>query len=283
MMEDKRKGLLFLHSAILIMGGTGLFSKLVSLPATDITVWRSFIAVTVILVLLLVRRRPLALHQRRDGLIMAIAGVLLGLHWATYFQAMQMAGVAVGMVAMYTYPIMTVFLEPLFKGHKPHLSDVGCALVMLFGIILLVPEFDLGNNITQGVCWGVLSAALFALRNVIQGHYLHGYSGETSILYQGVLAGAVIIPFMTTSPLSVESDNLLKLLLLGAVFTALPHTFFANSLRYLKAKTVGLIGCLQPVYGAILAFLILAEEPGLMTLLGGAIIVSTAAFETYRS
>ncbi|RLU01032.1 DMT family transporter [Ketobacter sp.] len=282
-MDDKRKGLLFLHSAILIFGGTGLFAKLIALPATDITVWRSFIAVGVILALLLIRRRPLALQRPRDALIMALGGSLLGLHWATYFQAMQVAGVAVGMVAMYTYPIMIVFLEPLFKGHRPHRSDVLCALVMLAGIVLLVPEFDLDNNITQGVCWGVLSAALFALRNVIQGHYLKGYSGETSILYQGVLAGLVIIPFMTTDPRAVAADDLLKLLLLGALFTALPHSFFANSLRYLKAKTVGLIGCLQPVYGTLLAFLLLAEEPGLMTLLGGAIIIGTAAFETYRS
>lgn len=282
-MNDKRKGLLFLHSAIFIFGGTALFAKLISLPATDITVWRSFIAVAVILVILLLRRRPLRLQQRRDGPIMLIGGALLGLHWATYFQAMQVAGIAVGMVAMYTYPIMIVFLEPLFKNQRPHLSDIVCAMIMLMGILLLVPEFDLQNNVTQGVCWGVLSAALFALRNVIQGHYLKGYSGETSILYQGAVAGAIVIPFMTTDPLAVDAENLFKLILLGALFTALPHSFFANSLRYLKAKTVGLIGCLQPVYGATLAYLVLAEQPEWMTLLGGAIIISTAAYETYRS
>jgi len=281
--EDKRKGLVFLHSAILIFGGTALFAKLISLPASDITVWRSFIAVTVILILLLIQRRPLRLQRPRDGLIMLAGGALLGLHWATYFQAMQVAGIAVGMVAMYTYPILIVFLEPLFKGHRPHISDVICAFVMLFGVTLLVPEFDLENSVTQGVCWGVLSAALFALRNVMQGHYLKGYTGETSILYQGVVAGAVVIPFMTTHPLDVENTDLIKLLLLGALFTALPHSFFANSLRYLKAKTVGLIGCLQPVYGALLAYLVLAEEPGWMTILGGTVIIGTAAFETYRS
>lgn len=282
-MDDKRKGLLFLHSAILIFGGTALFSKLISLPAADITVGRSFIAVAVILLLLLARGRSFALQQRKDGLIMLIAGALLGLHWATYFQAMQVAGIAVGMVAMYTYPIMIVFLEPLFKGHKPHQTDVLCAGIMLVGIILLVPEFDLHNNITQGVCWGVLSAALFALRNVMQGHYLKGYSGETSILYQGVVAGAVVIPFMGSNPLDISGENLIKILVLGALFTAVPHSFFANSLRYLKAKTVGLIGCLQPVYGSVLAYLVLAEAPGWMTVLGGSIIIGTAAFETYRS
>ena len=282
-MENKRKGLLFLHSAILIFGGTALFAKLIAFPAADITVWRSFVAVAVILILLLLRRRPLGMQRPLDAAIMMIGGALLGLHWATYFQAMQVAGIAVGMVAMYTYPIMIVFLEPLFKGHRPQLGDVICALVMLFGIVLLVPEFDLANNVTQGVCWGILSAALFALRNVIQGHYLRGYSGETSILYQGIIAGVVVIPFVTSNPLQIDGESLFKLILLGALFTALPHSFFANSLRYLKAKTVGLIGCLQPVYGATLAYLVLAEEPGWTTIMGGTIIIGTAAFETYRA
>jgi drug/metabolite transporter (DMT)-like permease len=281
--QNKRKGLLYLHSAIIIFGGTALFAKLINLPATDITVWRSLVAVAAIAILLLIRRKPVRLQRRRDAIIMFIAGSLLGLHWATYFQAMQVAGIAVGMVAMYTYPIMIVFLEPLFKGQKPHATDIICALIMLFGITLLVPEFDLRNHITQGVCWGVLSAVLFALRNIMQGHYLKGYGGETSILYQGLMAGLIVLPLMTTNPLHVNSDNLIKLLILGALFTAVPHSFFANSLRYLKAKTVGLIGCLQPVYGALLAFLVLAEQPRLMTLLGGSIIVGAAAFETYRS
>jgi len=282
-MEDKRKGLLYLHSAILIFGGTGLFAKLISLPATDITAWRSLVAVVVLLSLLLLRKRPLRLQQRRDGLIMLLGGALLGLHWATYFQAMQVAGVAVGMLALYTYPIITVFLEPLFKGQRPHPADIASALVVLLGVGLLVPEFDLRNDITQGVCWGILSAALFALRNVLQGHYLKGYSGETSILYQAAMAGLVMIPMLTTSPADISSSNAIKLLVLGALFTALPHSFFANSLRFLRAKTVSLIGCLQPVYGCVLAYLILAEEPGWMTLVGGAIIIGTAAFETWRS
>lgn len=282
-MENRRKGLLSLHSSILIFGGTGLFSKLISLPASDITIWRAFIAAAVLFALLASRQGDVKLKQNRDSALMMACGLLLGMHWITYFQAMQIAGVAVGMIALYTYPILIVFIEPLFKGHKPQLGDILCAFIMFVGVMLLVPEFSLHNDITQGVLWGLLSALLFAVRNVLQGHYLKGYRGDTSILYQGFVAGLVSLPFLTTNPLTIESHNWILLLVLGSLFTAVPHSLFANSLRYLKAKSVGLIGCLQPVYGTALAFLVLSEQPTWATLLGGTLIVGTAALETYRS
>ena len=69
----------------------------------------------------------------------------------------------------------------------------------------------------------------------------------------------------------MELENLLflKLLLLGTVFTAAPHTLLANSLRYLKAASISLISRLQPVYGAGLGFILLAEIPEVTTFIGG--------------
>lgn len=282
-MGHRRKGLLSLHSAILIFGGTALFSKLIALPAADITIWRSFVAAGVLLLLHSLRRRSIALTHNRDGLIMMACGVLLGLHWVTYFQSMQIAGVAIGIIAMYTYPILIVFIEPLFKGEKPQLTDIACAMVMFMGVLLLVPEFNLHNDITVGVMWGLLSAFLFAIRNVLQGHYLRDYRGDTSILYQGFVAGLVSVPLISTHPLTIDTRSWLLLIILGSLFTAVPHSLFANSLRFLKAKSVGLIGCLQPVYGTLLAFVILSEQPTWATLLGGSLIVGTAAFESYRT
>jgi len=176
-----------------------------------------------------------------------------------------------------------VFLEPLFHGQKPHRRDILCAFLVFVGVMLLVPDFSLENDITQGVLWGVLSAIFFALRNTLQRHYLQGYRGDTSMLYQSAVAAVLAFPLLQQSPSTFEFDTLWKLALLAVVFTAIPHSLFAGSLRYLKAKTVGLIGCLQPVYGTLFAFLILREQPDLFTLLGGALIVGTAAWETWRS
>ena len=103
------------------------------------------------------------------------------------------------------------------------------------------------------------------------------------MLYQALVAGLVCLPFMSTSISAVESESWIKLLVLGTVFTALPHGLFVASLRKLKAKTAGLISCLQPVYATTLAFLILKEEPALSTLLGGILIIGTAMYETYRA
>lgn len=207
----------------------------------------------------------------------------MGLHWASYFQSMQLAGVAVGMAAVFTHPLITVLLEPFIKGRRPQLIDIGCGGLMLVGVLLLVPEFSLGNTTTQGICWALLAALLVAVRNVLQGHYLYRYSGDHSIFYQALVAGLVCLPMISTNPTAISGKDLLQLLLLGIVFTALPHSFYTNSLRYLAAKSAALIGCLQPVYGTVLAVLILSEQPTATTLLGGAIIISTSAIESYRS
>ncbi|WP_029774047.1 EamA family transporter, partial [Pseudoalteromonas sp. TB51] len=45
--------------------------------------------------------------------------------------------------------------------------------------------------------------------------------------------------------------------------------------------TAGLISCLQPLYGTLLAIVIIHERPTLLTLIGGALIVSAACFETW--
>ncbi len=66
-------------------------------------------------------------------------------------------------------------------------------------------------------------------------------------------------------------------------FTALPHALFATALRYLSAKTVGLVSCLQPFYGAVLTLLVLDEQLTIRTIIGGTIIVATALFETQQS
>ena len=77
-----------------------------------------------------------------------------------------------------------------------------------------------------------------------------------------------------------ESDWLL-LLLVGIVFTATPHALFASSLQYLSATTAGLISCLQPLYGSMLAVILLHERPDLLTIIGGLLVISAAIFETW--
>jgi drug/metabolite transporter (DMT)-like permease len=279
----KNKALFNTHLAGLLFGGTSLFSRLIDLSALNMTAIRSLIAVIVLLAVLTVRKQSLQLASVKHGILMLISGVLLGLHWVTYFHAMQVSSIAIGMIALFTYPMITIFLEPLMKGDLPKRADVLCGLIVLLGVLLMVPSFSLESEVTLGVLWGVFSALLFSVRNVMQRHYLSEYGGDVCILYQGLVVTAVTVYFVDYVPSFDHVYMWGQLLVLGAFFTALPHVLFASGLRVLNAKTVSLVSCLQPVYATLFAYIVLHEQPALLTLIGGAIIVLAAAWETYRS
>jgi drug/metabolite transporter (DMT)-like permease len=280
-LNPHKEGLLAIHSAVLVFGGTALFSKLIELPALDITPLRSIFAVLALWGFMLWRRQPLALERAVDYLLVMLLGLLVALHWVTYFHAMQVSTVAVGVISLYTYPVITVFLEPMFAGERPGLADVLSALFVLFGIYLMTPEFSWSNSTTQGVFWGVLSAFLFSLRNIIQGRYFSRYPAQQSMFYQVLIVILVLIPWLTQPVAEVSGYQWAQLALLGICFTALPHALFVHGLRFMKAKSASLIACLQVVYSTLLAFLLLAEWPGVMTLVGGVIVVTAAAYESY--
>lgn len=282
-MDAKRNGLWAVHSAVFLFGLTALFSKLISLTALEITLLRSVFAILALWLVLKWQKEVLRLQNLRDYSIAIVLGILLASHWVTYFHSMQVSSVAVGVIALYTFPVITVFLEPLFHGGRPHLTDIASALVVLFGIYLLVPEFSLDDHTTQGVLWGVLSALLFALRNIIQGRYFSAYPAKQSLLYQISITFLLLIPLGAQTIPQVSPLQWGQLLVLGVVFTALPHTLFAFSLRHFKAKTTSLIACLQVVYAALFAALILGEWPSWTTVVGGLIVVSAAMFETYSA
>lgn len=282
-MTNSFKGLLAVHSAVLIFGLTALFSKLITLTALEITLLRSLVAAIIILAIFYWQKKSIRLLNLKDYGLVTTLGILLAIHWVTYFHAMQISSIAVGVIALYTFPVITVFLEPLFHGENPHIKDIISALTVLFGIYLLVPEFSLSNETTQGILWGVLSAFFFALRNVIQGHYFKGYTARHSLFYQTLVTFIVLLPFSFDVVLQVTSIQWGQLLVLGVIFTALPHTLFAFSLLNLKAKTVSLIACVQVVYATTFAALILEELPQFATVVGGFIVVLAAMYESYTA
>ncbi|MGI2070087.1 DMT family transporter [Shewanella baltica] len=283
MSSAKPSGLIELHLAVLLFGGTALFSKLIPLSALDITFLRCIVAATVLGLLVKLSRRRLTLASKQDYLVAIGLGVIVSLHWVTYFAAMQLSSVAIGMIAFFTYPVMTVIAEPLLTGSKIKLLDMISGVLVLIGVILLIPEAKLGNDTTLGIAIGIVSAILFTARNLLHKRYFSQYSGPHAMFYQTLVAVVFLMPWHQTELNSISLDVWGLIILLGVAFTAAPHALFTSALRQLSAKTVGLVSCLQPFYGAMLALIILGEELNLNTVIGGTIIVATAIFETHQS
>ncbi|OEG74976.1 permease [Shewanella colwelliana] len=280
---NNRTGLLELHIAVLLFGGTALFSKLIPLSALDITLLRCFIAAIVLALLVKSMGSRLRLNSQKDYFVAIGLGVIVSLHWVTYFASMQLSSVAIGMIAFFTYPVMTVLIEPLFTKTRLKRADLLSGLVVLIGVGLLIPEATLGNDVTLGIAVGVLSAMFFTARNLLHKRYFASYSGAQAMFYQTLVAVLFLLPWHEVEISSIEQHVWWLILLLGVVFTAAPHALFTSALRQLSAKTVSLVSCLQPLYGALLALLLLGETLELKTVIGGLLVVITAVYETQQS
>ena len=271
-----------LHLSTVLMAFTGLFSQLIELPAWDITGYRTWVAAAALFAWVWWREGQVALACKRDYLRMLILGSLLCVHWISFFHSMQIANIAIGMLSLYAYPVITVFMEPLLKRTRIDWRDVISGILVLGGIYFLIPEFDFNNSMTQGVLWGILSAFTFALRNLLLGIWFSGQSASRSMSYQVLIVALLMTPVIIASPHRPTPQDCWLLLGLGLLFTALSHTLFGYALRYLKAKTVGLVACLQPVYAIIYGVVLLRSIPDIATWIGGAIIVVAAIYESVR-
>ncbi|HET8791752.1 MAG TPA: DMT family transporter [Modicisalibacter sp.] len=278
-LPSARQSLLALHLATALFGGTALFSRALPLPALDMTTWRSLIAGLALVWLARLKWKVTLGIGREAWLWLGVAGVLMAVHWVTYFHAMQVSSVATGMLALFTYPVLLVLLEPLFERKRIQLGDLFAALLVLAGVWLLVPG---GPSASSGVMWGVFSGLLFALRNLLVRYKLRHLNPLLSMGLQALIVVTVTLPFVSDAALDAPPATGLWMLLLALVFTAAPHTLMTFALGGLQARSVGLISCLQPVYGTLLAWLILNEQPGLWTLAGGALIVAAAALESVK-
>lgn len=282
-MNPKTRNLIEINAAVLLWSGTALFAKLIELPLGHIIFGRSLIAALALTVFLRGTGHSLALGNWRDAGGVVLSGVLMGAHWLTYFHSMRVSTVAVGIISLYTYPMLTILLEPLLRRERLRAVDGALGLAVMVGVVILVPDFHLGSATTRGVLWGVLSALFFALRNLLTQTYVRRYSGSLLMFYQVLVIALLLLPYALAYPATGPAGSFSKLVLLGVVFTALPHALFASGHSHLKAKTASLLATMLPVYGPIMAIFVLGEMPSLRTILGGAVVVGVVVIETLRS
>ncbi|MBE3561866.1 MAG: DMT family transporter [Ktedonobacteraceae bacterium] len=269
------RGFLFANIAVLFFGLAGVLGRLSALPAPLITLGRVVFAGLVLLLAAAMQRVTLRPRRRRDALLLIGQGVLLALHWVSFFQSINVSSVAIGLLSFSSFPLFTAALEPLLLRQRPGWLQVCAALLILPGVYLLVPAFSLQNSTTVGVLWGLLSGATFALLSVANRWLGRSYPSLVISLYQDGIAALVLLPALLIAPDARlwTLHSLLILLALGLVCTALAHTLFIASMRNITAQSASLLASLEPVWGIVFGMLLLHDIPTLRTILGGAIIL----------
>ncbi|MGD2091769.1 MAG: DMT family transporter [Candidatus Aminicenantes bacterium] len=278
----KNKSLIEIHTAVLFFGLAGLFGKLILLPALIIVLGRVIFATIFLALLSLYLKQNIKLNPKKDYFYLFLLGIILALHWWTFFQSIQVSTVAVGLLTYSTFPIFVTFLEPYFFKEKIKPSAIYLALITFLGVILVVPRFEIANNITQGVLWGMASGLTFAVLSVLNRKYVKKYSSLVIAFYQDSAAAIVLVPFLFLMEFTITFKDILLLILLGVCFTAIAHTLFIKGLTNVKAQTASIIACLEPVYGIVMASFILGEIPGLRIISGGMLILSATFYATIK-
>lgn len=274
--------LTLLITATFFMSTSGALGKFIDLPTPVIIWWRS--ALAAIFLYVFCRYKGIGLKIRsKDRWTFFIAAVLMGVHWITYFYALKLANVAIGMLSLFTFPVMIALLEPLFSKIRLDPVHIVLGLIVLLGIYLLAPEFDIHSGQLQGVLFGLISALCYALRILILKAHILKYNGTMLMFYQVVIVSVLLAPFLYVMDTSNITSQYPYVILLALVTTAIGHTMFVNSLNHFKASTASIIGSAQPVFGIIIAFLFLNEIPTINTYIGGTLILATVFIESVRS
>lgn len=282
-MNIKNKSLMEIHLAVFLFGLSGLFGKLLSLPSMIIVLGRVFFSSIFLLIIMLYLKKDIKLRKQKHYFYLVVMGIILAIHWSTFFKSIQVSTVAIGLLTFSTFPVFVTFLEPYFFKEKIKLSDIVIAIITFLGVVLVIPKFELGNSLTQGAVWGIISGFTYAILSMLNRKYVKEYSSSVIAFYEQFVATIVLIPFLFLQKPVFGLKDILLLIILGTVFTGISHSLFIKSLKNIKTQTAGIISSLEPVYGIIFAVFLLREVPTLREVLGGIIILGTVFYSTIKS
>lgn len=274
------QGITAIHLAVLLFGVAGLFGKFLTLSPILIVFGRTLFASICLIALLPLMKTSVRLKNLQDIFGFLLMGGILAVHWVSFFHSIQISTVAIGLLTFSSFPIFVTFLEPLFFRQSIRFVDLLTSGIVFIGLALVIPDFDFSNNLTRGAFWGVVSGFTFALLSILNRKFVAAYPALTVALYQDAIACTLLLPFAGKTLLDVSSSELWQLILLGVVFTALAHTLFIRGMLTVKAQLAGIITCLEPVYGILLALLLFNEVPTLREVAGGVIIIGTIVWAT---
>lgn len=281
-MDQKTKGLITVHGAVLLFGLSGLFAKLITLPSIIITLGRVGFSSVFLFLLLRLTKTPMKLREKKQYGIFALSGVILAVHWWSFLQAIQFSTVAIGTISFSTFPLFVSFLDPLFTKNTIKKSQIISSLIMICGVVVMVEEWSFRSSYTLGIICGLISAVTYALLSLLNKHYFGEYPSTLISFYEQSFAFITLLPALFIIKPIFSPQNIALLALLGVIFTAISHSLFISGLKNINPHTASIISGLETPYSIVASYFIFGEVPSLNTVLGGCIILGVVFYTTLR-
>ncbi len=282
-MNPTQRAYLELHIAVLLFGLTAILGDLISLTALVLVWWR--VLLTCLSLFFLIRfGADLRLIPKKLVLQYMGIGILVALHWICFFGSIKLANASICLVCMATTSFFTSILEPLFFKEKIKWYEFILGLFIIPGMVLVVKNTEW--TMMAGIVVGLLSALLASLFSILN-KKLVNQAKPMSITFlelgSGWLFISLLLPFYFTQipdasfwPLQTDW---LYLGILALLCTTLAYVLALRALKFISAFASNLTVNLEPVYGIVLAWIILKENEELSSgFYWGCVIILLAVF-----
>jgi len=185
-------------------------------------------------------------------------GVIVGLHWITFFYAVKIS-LSIAVVCMSASTLFTSFLEPIIFKRKFLISELILSIVVSIGIFII---FGFEMRYTLAIIIGLISAFFSALFNVLNGTFVQTMPSQSITKYEmlgGFFTATVFL--LVTNNLSEETFNVtpmdwIWLLLLALVCTTFAFIASIWVMKFVTPFTVSISVNMEPIYTIVIALII---------------------------
>jgi drug/metabolite transporter (DMT)-like permease len=256
--------------ALLLFGCIPVVVKLVSANPYTIGIVRLTIA-TLVLGAFMAARRELHRVERRDLARLAAIGFLFFGHWITLFFAVKTSSASIGAIGLSTYGVDLLLLGILFAGERPRPIIIVAVLLAAAGAVLVVPTFDLRNDVALGMLLACVSALLYASLPLLHQRWSH-LPTATRTLGQFGFALLFFSLFMAKTKWDLTPRDWAGLLFLAIGVTLIAHSLWVRVTTHLNPSATSIL-----YYGnipvAIALGVFVLREPLTMRMMSGAAMI----------
>lgn len=263
-MDRKFSYHILLHSIILMWGFTGILGKLIHLDAFNIVWFRVVIALLSLGIALAFLKKSVSLTSGKELIKIMGVGLLVTIHWITFFTAIQLSTASLGILCLSTTTLHVTWLEPLVMKRKFSWLEFSMGLLVVYGIYFVSSDFN--STEFLALVYGLvaaLCAALFSVFNAALSQTIPSYKITFYEMLTGVVFLSMILIYrgkMDSTLFVMAWSDFVWLLFLGILCTSFAFLATIEVVKRLGAFTVSLSINLEPVYTILLAIFILNED-----------------------
>lgn len=253
-----------LHLSVLLFGFTAILGKVIVLSALVLVWWRVLLACMAMYVELRRRGQAIQVDFQTKKIFWGI-GVIVALHWICFYGAVKLSNSSITLLCMATTSFFTALVEPLILKKKIEVMDVLIGL-MIVPVMAFIAK-DLSGAYYVGMAVGLTSAFLAAVFSVLNKKHIDRVPPMVMSFWQltGVWAFvSLLLPvYFINQPDALffppDLDNWLYMLVLAILCTTIAWVLALQALKKITAFESTLVVNLEPVYGIVLAALLLKE------------------------